>query len=195
MHIIIGLGNPGKEYEGTRHNAGRMAVERLHDTHEFSLWKEEKKPKMQIAIGTLSGLKTTLVLPDTFMNNSGRAAAHFIKNKKGAGSLIIVHDDLDLPLGMLKVSFGRSSGGHNGVESIITSLKTKDFARIRVGVSPKTAKGVARKPSGEDRVLKFLLGKFTPNDTVELKKVFKRVIEAVEVIVKDGHHAGMNQCN
>ncbi len=195
MHIVIGLGNPGKEYENTRHNAGRMTLELLREAYDFSLWKSEMKPKMQVSQGKLGGNPCTLVLPDTFMNRSGSAASHYIRSKKGAGSLIVVHDDLDLPLGVMKISFGRSSGGHNGVESVIKALKTRDFARIRLGVSKKTAKGVAKKPSGEAAVLKFLLGKFSSLELTELKKVMKRALEAIEVIVKDGHEAGMNQFN
>ena len=195
MHIIIGLGNPGKEYENTRHNAGRLAVERLHATHEFSLWKAEKKPPMQVATGSIGGSKTTLVLPDTFMNKSGHAAAHYIRNKKGAGNLIVLQDDLDLPFGKVKLSFGRNSGGHRGIDSVISSLKTKDFLRVRIGVSPKTPKGVAKKPIGEEKVLKFLLGTFSSPEQIELKKVFKRVIEAIEAAVKDGHEFAMSNFN
>lgn len=194
-HLIVGLGNPGAEYDSTRHNTGRMAVERLHGTHDMSEWKEEKKPKMLWAKGTLAGKKATLLLPNTFMNNSGQAVAHFVKNKKEAGNVIVIYDDLDLPLGTLKISHGRSSGGHNGVESVIRSLKTRDFVRIRVGVSPKTAKGVAKKPAGEERVLKFLLGKFTPSELTELKKVFKRVLEAAETIVTLGYQQAMTEHN
>lgn len=195
MHIIIGLGNPGKEYENTRHNAGRMAVERIHATHNFSDWSEVKKPKMQTAVGAISGVKATLVVPDTFMNKSGQAAAHFVHNKKGAGSVIVLHDDLDIPLGTFKIAFGRGSGGHNGVESVIRALKTKDFVRVRIGVAPKTPKGLAKKPIGEEKVLKFLLGKFSSDNLTELKKVFKQVIEAVETAVVDGHQMAMNHHN
>jgi PTH1 family peptidyl-tRNA hydrolase len=195
VHLIIGLGNPGKEYELTRHNAGRMVLERIHATHAFSPWNKNGKPPMQTAVGTLAGEKVTLIAPDTFMNKSGAAAAHYIKNKKGAGNLIVVHDDLDLPLGSLKISYGRSSGGHNGVESIIKALKTNEFIRVRVGVSPHTPKGVAKKPKGEEKVLKFLLGKFSANDLTELKKSMKRVIESIETIVSEGHQMGMNKFN
>jgi len=194
-HLIVGLGNPGAEYDSTRHNTGRMAVERLHGTHDMSEWKEEKKPKMMWSKGSLAGKKATLLIPNTFMNNSGQAVAHFVKNKKEAGNVVVIYDDLDLPLGTMKISHGRSSGGHNGVESVIRSLKTRDFVRIRVGVSPKTAKGVAKKPTGEERVLKFLLGKFTPSEMTELKKVFKRVLEATETIVTLGYQQAMTEHN
>ena len=194
-HIIVGLGNPGEEYVNTRHNTGRMAVEQLHRAHDFGEWKEEKKPKMLWAKGSVAGKKAVLLQPNTFMNNSGQAVAHFVKNKKEAGNVIVIYDDLDLPLGTIKISHDRSSGGHNGVESVIRSLKTRAFVRIRVGVSPASAKGVARKPSGEEKVLKFLLGKFTGSELTELKKVFKRVVEAVETIVTQGYQQGMTEFN
>jgi PTH1 family peptidyl-tRNA hydrolase len=195
MFVIVGLGNPGEEYENTRHNAGRMVVERIHATHDFSEWKKEKKPLFQSSVGLLGGKKVTIVIPDTFMNKSGSAVGHFVRSKKDIGSLVVVHDELDMPLGSFKISHGRSSGGHNGVESVIKALKTKDFVRIRVGVSPKTPKGVAKKPTGEEKVLKFLLGRFSPDNLAEYKKVMKKVIEAVETIVIEGHQTAMNRFN
>lgn len=194
-HVIVGLGNPGDEYVGTRHNTGRMFVERFHDTHDFSEWKTEKKPPMHWAKGDIVGKKGILLGPDTFMNNSGRAVAHFIKNKKEAGNCVVVYDDMDLPLGTIKISHDRSSGGHNGVESVIKALKTRAFVRIRVGVSPKTAKGVAKKPSGEQAVLKFLLGKFKLEELTVLKKVYARVADAVECIVTEGYQQAMTNFN
>ncbi len=195
MHVIVGLGNPGDEYENTRHNAGRMVVERIHATHDFPEWKTEKKPPFRSSVGTVGGKKATLVMPDTFMNKSGQAVGHFVRSKKDIGSLVVIHDELDMPLGKFKISHGRSSGGHNGVESVIKALKTKDFVRIRVGVSPKTPKGVAKKPTGEEKVLKFLLGRFSSDNLAEYKKVMKKVIEAVETIVTEGHAVAMNRFN
>lgn len=195
VHVVVGLGNPGAEYETTRHNTGRMFLERLHDAKDFAEWKSEKKPPMRWAKGDIAGKKSVLVAPDTFMNNSGRAVAHFIKSKKEAGNCVVVYDDMDLPLGVIKISHDRGSGGHNGVESIINALKTRTFVRIRVGVSPKTAKGVAKKPSGEEKVLKFLLGKFKPEEITLLKKVFQRVDEALECIVTEGYQQAMTQYN
>ncbi len=195
MHYIFGLGNPGDEYENTRHNAGRMAVERIHATHNCSEWKINKKPPLVESVGSISGKKVTLVLPDTFMNRSGQAVAHFVRSKKDVGNVIVIHDELDMPLGAFKISHGKSSGGHNGVESIIKALKTKDFVRIRVGVSPKTPKGLTKKPTGEERVVKFILGKFSSDNLTEYKKVMKRVVEAVEAIVVSGHTAAMNEYN
>ncbi|MBY0539235.1 aminoacyl-tRNA hydrolase [Patescibacteria group bacterium] len=195
MFVIVGLGNPGSEYENTRHNAGRMVVERIHATHDFSEWKIEKKPPFQSSTGTLSSKKVTLLIPDTFMNKSGVAVLRFVKSKKDVDNLIVIHDELDMPLGTFKISRGKSSGGHNGVESVIKAVKTKNFIRIRVGVSPKTPKGIAKKPTGEEKVLKFLLGKFSPDNLTEYKKVMKKVIEAVETIAVEGHTVAMNRFN
>lgn len=195
MYVILGLGNPGGEYENTRHNAGRMVLERIHATHDFSEWKIERKPPFQSSVGTLGGKKVTIVIPDTFMNKSGLVLPRFIKSKKDVANLVVIHDELDMPLGAFKISHGKSSGGHNGVESVIKALKTKDFIRVRVGVSPKTPKGVAKKPTGEEKVLKFLLGKFSPDNLTEYKKVMKKVIEAVETIVVEGHGVAMNRFN
>lgn len=194
-HLIVGLGNPGDEYAHTRHNIGRMFVESLHEANDFGPWMVDKKPAMHTAKGNFAGAKTILLVPDTFMNNSGRAVAHFVKSKKDAGNTVVIYDDMDLALGSIKISHGRSSGGHNGVESVIKALKTKDFVRIRVGVSPKGAQGLPRKPKGEDRVLKFLLGRMSPAERTALKKVFARVANALETIVTEGYQKAMTEWN
>lgn len=194
-HFVIGLGNPDKEYEGTRHNAGRMAVEFIRTAQDFVDWKTNTKPPFVESRGKIGAATVTLMNPNTYMNKSGAAVAHYVQNKKGAGNVIVIYDDLDLPLGTIKISYGRSSGGHNGVESIIKALKTRDFPRIRIGVSRKSAKGVAIKPSGEDKVLRLLLGRFTPAEMIILKKVFKRVSDAVETIIADGREIAMTRHN
>ncbi|MEI6494654.1 MAG: aminoacyl-tRNA hydrolase, partial [bacterium] len=155
-YIIVGLGNPGGEYAHTRHNAGRMAVEYLTDKSnlgDFEEWKADKKLLALKTAGTNGKSKVTCVLPDNYMNNSGKSVGALIKSKKAAEGLVVIHDDLDLPFGKLKMSFGKSSGGHKGVESIIKNIKTKDFVRIRMGISGETAKGKLKKPVGEEKVL------------------------------------------
>jgi PTH1 family peptidyl-tRNA hydrolase len=194
-HVIVGLGNPTEEYALTRHNTGRMCVSRIHDANDFSEWAIEKKPPFESSKGVIAGKKAVLVVPNTYMNSSGRAVAHFVKSKKAAGNTIVVYDDMDLPLGTIKISHGRSSGGHNGVESIIKALKTRDFVRIRIGVSPKSTKGVAKKPAGEERVLKFLLGKFAPSELLVLKKVFAQANKVIETIITEGYQQAMTNFN
>lgn len=195
MHIIVGLGNPGEKYEGTRHNTGRMAVQLFAKKHDFSEWRFDKKMNAQVCEGKVGKEKVTLLAPDTFMNNSGKAVAYLVKSKKAALDIVVVYDDLDLPSGVMKLSFGRSSGGHNGLESIIRAVHTKDFPRIRIGVSPATPGGKIKKPAGEEAVLKFLLGRFSEKEYDVLKKTFKKANDAIEVAVTEGYQMAMNRFN
>jgi PTH1 family peptidyl-tRNA hydrolase len=176
MKLVVGLGNPGKEYENTRHNAGRIVVGHL--------------------VKKLEDMKSLKFLtPDNFMNNSGKAVVPFIKTKKDLASLVVIYDDIDLPLGKMKISYNRSSGGHNGLGSIIKALKSEEFLRIRIGVSPSNTKGVAKKPKGEDKVLKFLLGEFKKPELGEIKKLSKKVAEAVEMFFTEGKDKAMSLYN
>jgi PTH1 family peptidyl-tRNA hydrolase len=193
--IIVGLGNPGGQYESTRHNAGRLALQYFSKFEQFSEWKENKKVQATIASGAIEKNLVTLVLPDTFMNKSGLAVAKFVKSAKAAARLIVVYDDLDLPFGQMKVSFNRGSGGHKGVESIMRVVKTKKFTRVRIGISPTTAGGALRKPEGEKDVEKHILSNFKPTETEELRKLFKNVTHALEKIVIEGRERAMNEFN
>ncbi|MEK7176886.1 MAG: aminoacyl-tRNA hydrolase [Patescibacteria group bacterium] len=174
MYIVVGLGNPGTEYAHTRHNVGRMMEDYIEDSGKI-------KAKF-------------LYLP-TFMNKSGVGVAKFVKSKKEAEKLVVIYDDLDLPLGSLKISYSRSSGGHRGVESIIRALKTENFIRLRIGIAPATSGGKIRKPKGEKAVLDFILGKFRATEEATLKKVFKTALDAVETIVSEGKDVAMNKFN
>ncbi|MDQ3075981.1 MAG: aminoacyl-tRNA hydrolase [bacterium] len=176
MKLVVGLGNPGTEYEKTRHNAGFIIVDAL-----------EKKIDDK--------LKIKFLKPDTFMNNSGRAVSPLVKTKKDLSELIVVYDDIDIPLGKIKISFNRSSGGHNGVESIIKHVKSQEFLRIRIGICPITPTGKTKKPKAEDKVLKFLLGEFKKDELDELKKISKKVAEAVETIYTEGKDKAMSLYN
>lgn len=193
--VVVGLGNPGEEYSRTRHNAGRMAVEHLAKAIDLSDWKEDAKKKYTIARGTLGKELVVALLPDTYMNKSGSAVVPFVKSVKAAEKLIVAYDDLDLPLGTVKLSFDRGSGGHKGLESIMRAVKTKKFARVRIGVSPSTASGKIRKPSGEKDVLKFILEKFKTSEEAELKRIFKRTDEAMTAIIERGPLMAMNEFN
>jgi len=193
--VIVGLGNPGEKYDSTRHNAGRMAVEYFAKVVKLNDWREDKKSKSLAAGGMVGKTTVAAILPDTFMNKSGSAVAKFVKSAKAAERLIVVYDDLDLPLGKFKISFDRGSGGHKGLESVMRTLKTKKFTRVRVGVSPSTSSGTLRKPEGEKVVLNFILTKFRAHELEELKRVFKRIGEALEVAVTLGHERAMNEFN
>ena len=193
--IIVGLGNPGSEYSKSRHNTGRIILETIADKFDFSLWKNESKYKLERSKGDINGRKFDFILPNTFMNNSGNAVAVFIKDKKKLRDLVVIYDDIDLPFGSYKISFNKSSGGHKGLESIIKKVKSKEFVRIRVGISSKTSKGRAKKPKGEEAVLKYLLGNFKEDELKELKKISKEVALILELISKDGKDKAMSVYN
>lgn len=129
------------------------------------------------------------------MNKSGAAALYYIKSVKAAEKLIVAYDDLDLPLGSIKISFDRGSGGHKGIDSIMRTLKTRCFVRVRIGISPLGVNGDIRKPHGEEKVEKFILGDFSKDDLAHLKKVFKRTSEAIHAVVSDGREVAMNVFN
>ncbi len=193
--VIIGLGNPGEEYENTRHNAGRMALEYVRKANDLTPLKELPKYKTQSTSGMIGKALVALVAPDTYMNKSGSAVVKYVKTAKAAEKMIVLYDDLDLPLGSMKISFDRGSGGHRGLESVIRSVKTKRFTRVRIGVSPITPGGKLKKPHGEKEVLDFILAKYKPVEMETLKKVFKKVSEVVEVIVTEGTAVAMNKSN
>ncbi len=173
---MVGLGNPGKEYENTRHNTGRIMVGLVQD-------KLDTKQKIKF------------LMPDTFMNNSGKALAPLVKTKKDLKDLVVIYDDIDLPLGEIKISYNRSSGGHNGLGSVIKSLKSEEFLRIRVGISPATPAGKIRKPKGEKAVLNFLLGEFKKSELEQIKRLAKKVAEAIEMIFSESKEKAMSLYN
>ena len=207
MFYIIGLGNPGEEYDNTRHNAGRMAVLKLHKDLGLEDFEFNKKSNALVSLGKIKTEKLTLILPETFMNKSGQAVSYFVKpklktSKKGLENLIVIHDDIDLPLGILKISYNKGTGGHRGLDSIVKVVKTNEFVRIRVGVSPATAKGRAKKPGTNlppkkagEAVIDFILGKFKPKETEVMKKTFKKASEAIQTLVSEGRDRAMNVFN
>jgi len=176
MKLVVGLGNPGQEYENTRHNTGFIILTMV-----------EKKLDIKN--------KIKFIFPDKFMNNSGKVVAPLIKSKKDLKDLVVIYDDIDLPLGKMKISFNRSSGGHNGLGSIIKALKSEEFLRIRIGTSPSTLSGKMRKPKGEKAVLNFLLGKYKKSELDELKKLSKKVAQALEIIFTEGKEKAMSLYN
>ena len=194
-YTIAGLGNPGEEYKNTRHNAGRIILEYFRKNKGFSEWEEKKKNKVLVSCGEIGKSKVVLLEPDNFMNNSGKSIAPIVTSAKKAEKLVVVYDDIDLPLGTFKISYNRGSGGHRGVESVIKSIKTKAFIRVRVGVAPVTPSGKMRKPKGEQKVLDFLMGEFKPKEMDALKRVSKNIAEALETIIIDGKERAMNVYN
>jgi PTH1 family peptidyl-tRNA hydrolase len=195
MYYIVGLGNPGEEYASTRHNAGRIALSKFIKDHLEGGLEVSKKYKALVGEGNMEKEKFTVLFPETFMNKSGTSLQTLVSSIKKAHNLIVVYDDLDLPLGKIKISFNRGSGGHRGIESIIRSIKTREFIRIRIGISPVTPSGKLKKPQGEQAVEKMILGSFSAKEEEILKKIKKEVSGALELILSEGYEAGMTHYN
>lgn len=193
--IIVGLGNPDGEYMGTRHNTGRIVLEEFRTEHDLPEWEEKKPYKALVSAGKVGKADLLLLEPETMMNNSGKSLLTLVKSKKQAEQLVVIYDDLDLPLGKWKISFNRGSGGHRGIESVMKTLKTKAFVRIRVGISPVSLFGKMKKPSGDDAVVKHILGKFTDSEMKELKKVSKEIINGLETLLSHGLEKAMGEYN
>jgi PTH1 family peptidyl-tRNA hydrolase len=174
MKIIVGLGNPGQEYETTRHNAGRIILEAIRKNFLGENWEYNKIYDALISEIKIGKEKVMLIEPETFMNKSGISIKKLVTNKKKAGDMIVIYDDLDLPVGKIKISFNKSSGGHKGLESIIKQIKTLEFPRIRIGID-----------KGKDPE-KHILGSFKDDEVKTLKKLGKKICKALEVLVKDG---------
>lgn len=175
--LIICLGNPGEEYENTRHNAGFLFADWFVKKNKFNKPELKEKLLAEISEGKIDKNKIIVARPQTFMNNSGNAAvliAKFYKIKPQ--DVIIVHDDSDMPFGYTKNSFNRSSAGHNGVQSIFKALKTEKIWRSRIGIQPSAKKHI---PAGD-----LVLRKFTPREQKELPKIFKKLVEKMEQILK-----------
>lgn len=195
QYLIVGLGNPGEEYAETRHNVGRMMLEEFRKKYDFPVWEKDKTLKALVSKGAWKKDKLVLLEPDNFMNVSGKSVVSLVKNVKDAERTIVVYDDLDLPLGTIKISFNRSSGGHKGVESIIKALKTPAFVRVRVGICPTTPSGKPRKPKGENAILDFIVGPFKKPEQEILKKTAKKVVAVLETILSEGRIKAMGEVN
>lgn len=188
MILIVGLGNPGKKYEKTRHNLGFLAVEEFASKNDFPDFKSSKKLDSLVSEGTLNEEKIILVQPQTFMNLSGKAVKLLTSKFKIQNfNLWVIHDDIDLPLGKIKIVKNRGSAGHNGVQSVINELKTKDFFRFRLGVAtPELDKKDAEK---------LVLEKFSKKDEKILNEAIKKTVEALDLALKEGMEKAMSEFN
>jgi len=193
--VIVGLGNPGKEYEKTRHNAGRLAVALFAKQEGFPEFEYKKTADALVSEGTIGKEKVILVLPETFMNKSGRSVMSYVKSVRAAKNLLVVQDELDVPLGVLKMVFGRNSGGHKGVESIMRALKTKEFTRLRIGISGEGRRHQVKKPNGEEKVVKHVIGTFKPAEESLLKKTLKKSASSMRLFITDGIEKATQEAN
>lgn len=189
MYLIAGLGNPGKQYEKSRHNVGFLVLDQLAAdlSGKKTKWNASAKAKSQYLKTEIANQPVELLKPQTFMNNSGAAVAYAAKNHNlGAAHIIIVHDDLDLPLGEFKIQKNRGAAGHNGVQSVIDRLGTRDFIRVRIGIaSPAAAKTNAD----------FVLAKFSKTEMEKLKKPIAEAVEAIKMLATEGVEKTMTTFN
>jgi PTH1 family peptidyl-tRNA hydrolase len=195
MHYtVVGLGNPGEEYTHSRHNVGREVVEMLASQLGVE-WRVEKTRRALCARTQIEKNTLDLVLPDNYMNRSGASLSHLVGDKSAIENLVVVHDDLDLPLGSLRIVFARGAGGHNGVLSLEKTLKTRAFVRVRVGVVPTTPTGKLRKPKGEDAVHAFILKPLSKKEQELLAPSMVRAMDAVRACVLHGREYAMREYN
>jgi len=184
-YLIVGLGNPGKEYENTRHNAGVMVLEKIRREWDFLEWSKDTMSNSLLTKGFVDEHQITFMFPQTFMNLSGSAVRHYADDEYSQ-KLVVVYDDLDIPLGRIKMSFDRSSGGHNGVQSIIDTLGGADFARIRIGIG--NIEGDIREHVG-------VLDTFSSEEKKIIEHQSNKVSEVLKVFVNNGKEEAMKVAN
>lgn len=192
--IIVGLGNPGAEYDNTRHNAGRIMLSAIAKRAK-SEWKSDMKLNALTTTAEIDGAKIKFILPETFMNNSGNAVAPLIKSQKDLDKLVVIYDDLDLGFGTMKISYNRGSGGHNGLASVAKRVKSEKFWRIRVGIAPVTPSGKIKKLPDSQKGTVYLMKAFSPKEQDELKKMSKKIEESLAVFAARGGAQAMGLVN
>ncbi len=185
-YIFLGLGNPGEQYSKSKHNLGRIIITNFAKTFDFPEWEFNKSINASISKKDFGKNTITLVLPETFMNNSGDVLRKMKVEKKDSQKILVVYDDLDLPFLKTKFSFNRSSGGHKGVESIIKALKTEEFYRVRVGISKTTSKGLVKKIKDEDKTIDFIMKNYKEEELKEIKKLSKKIGDGMFIFVEEG---------
>ena len=182
--LVVGLGNPGEEYENTPHNLGFMVIDRLAESHSVRVSRKENTSF--VGLGAVSGKSLALAKPQTYMNLSGPAVKGLLERYElKPDRLIVVYDELDLPWGSLRIRLKGSAAGHNGVKSLIGSLGTNEFARVRVGISPGDP------VDGE----MFVLAKFKRAQKQDVEDTVDRAAEAVESIIAEGAAQAMTKYN
>ena len=185
MHLVVGLGNPGSKYKKTRHNVGFMLIDNIADVYSISVSK--KRPGIMFGRGSIAGMDVILAKPTSFMNNSGppvkKLADYFDILKK---YIIVIHDDIDLELGRIKIKEKGGHGGHNGIRSLVDVFKGGDFARLRIGIG---------RPGDKGHVADYVLSGFYKKDSKIIEQVITRARDAVVTILCNGIIDGMNNYN
>ncbi len=193
MKLIVGLGNPGRGYANSRHNAGFVCLN--HFARMQGIRFDKKQGRARIGLGEVAGSKVVVAKPQTYMNLSGRSVSLLVKKfNVSLNNLIVIHDDLDLPLGKIRIRQGGSAGGHKGVNSIITELGSQNFIRIRVGIG-RPVKNEGFTEFSEDEIINYVLSDFTPDEKQAIIQVIPTVSEAILCLLTEGPVAAMNRYN
>jgi len=200
MKVIVGLGNPGDKYQNSRHNLGFLAVDELLKKYEplkQTFWEEEKKLKSLVKTVKHDGTTLFLVKPTTFMNLSGEAVEKILSYYKiNPEEMVVIYDDLDLPMGKTRIRFGGGAGGHHGVESIITRVGSDKFLRVRLGIgNPTKTDGAKTKAHNYGRVNDHVLGPISPGEQRKAKTMLKQVVKDLELILTHGMDKYMSKYN
>jgi len=190
--VVIGLGNPGKEYAATRHNVGFRCVDYFSKKHSARFSRTGCRSRL--AEVTLRGRQVVLAKPRTYMNLSGEAAVCLVRTHRiPVEDLILVYDDVDLPLGKVRVRPSGGPGGHNGMKSIVASLNTEAFPRVRVGIGHPDADGYSR--WSEDALVRYVLGRFTAEEETAIQESISLVGDVLECVLLEGLDVAMNRYN
>lgn len=191
MKLIVGLGNPGKNYAHNRHNIGFRCLNYFARLHSIRF--ERRQCQSRVGFGEVGGEKLLLAKPRTFVNVSGKAVG-CLASKYGVhlNDLLVIYDDLDLPLGKIRLRRSGGSGGHKGMKSIISTLRSEDFSRIRVGIGRPRVEELS---NNEDVVVNYVLSNFTPQEERLIKPVIARVAEAVDCFLTQGIEVAMSKFN
>jgi peptidyl-tRNA hydrolase, PTH1 family len=191
MKLIVGLGNPGFLYARNRHNIGFMCVSQLAKVYRIDF--DRKQGHARTGIGNIGRQKVVMARPQTYMNASGEAVGALLKRLDiSPADLIVIHDDLDLPVGKIRLRLGGSSGGHKGIESIIAHIGTQDFYRTRVGIGRPEADST---PVKEEAVIDYVLSDFTRDERKIIDETIPKVSEAIAFLLSKGIAAAMNRYN
>lgn len=183
--LIVGLGNPGKKYEATRHNAGFHVIDRLAKEARITL--DESRNKAIFGRGKLADQPVALVKPQTFMNLSGEAVGPLARfYKVPPEQILVIYDDLDLPTARLRLRLKGGSGGHKGMTSLIQHLGSQEFPRLRLGIG---------RPPGQMPVEAYVLQKFSNQEWAEMEQTYQTALEAIQVALQDGVETAMNRFN
>ena len=192
MKLIVGLGNPGKVYAHNRHNVGFRCLNYFAKCHSIKF--ERRQCQARIGTGELGGEKLLLAKPRTFVNLSGKAVRCLVRKYNiPLSDLLVIYDDLDLPLGKIRLRSGGGSGGHKGMGSIISALGSEDFPRIRVGIGRPEVEGLSN--TGEDVIVSYVLSDFTPQEEELIKPIIVTVAEAIACFLTQGMEVAMSKFN